>query len=165
MDIAYTLYDEIGVSLAANNSPFYLQPERWLGANPMESLTVPPGTENFFGPKVLNLFVVGVPYGWEFVDGVWQENWPPDGFLELVELHKQKYAEFTSYRTYIWMDFNIVTTVMTVNPDSRFQEMMEATEARMQELCTELAAYGFMFMGRDPTEAELQALVETHKVL
>lgn len=150
--IDYPIWRDIGEVLKTSTySKRYITPEQYLADNPLESLTVIPGLPGFFGTQVLNIFIVAIPFGWEKDgDGIWQDNWPPNDLNNAKARHIESYNNFSSYKTIIFMDFNIVNQIMAENPESRIQEMMDAVKGHMEELCTELAEYGFE-MGADIT--------------
>lgn len=146
MIIPYTMWEEIAVALDLYYEKAYLTLEQNEMAHPLVALAVPEGTESFFGTKTQSLFIAAIPFAWEKVDGVWQDNWPPPGYADAVIRHNEKYSEFAIYKAKVWTDFNIVAQVMAANPFSRFQEMMEAVDTHMQEMCAE--CQGFEYMGR-----------------
>lgn len=142
--MTYELWTTIGHELETiKYNKRYITPEQYIANNPLENLVVPLGIENFFGTKVLNIFIIGVPYGWEKVGGTWVESWPPAGLEESVLRHKMMYKRFTKYETHIFMDFNIVEIVMSTNSTSKFREMMNATKTRITAICDDLANCGY----------------------
>lgn len=150
--IDYPIWKDIGEVLETSTYPKrYITPEQYVSVNPLESLTVIPGLSGFFGTKPLNLFIVSIPFGWEQdEDGTWQDHWPPPDLDNAKARHIEDYKNFSSYKTIVFIDFNIVNIIMAENPDSRIEEMMNAVKGHMQDLCSELADYGFV-MGEDIT--------------
>lgn len=147
--IPYTLWKDIGDTLAnVKYKSRYITPEQYIAENPFEAFSVPPGIENFFGTKVLNIFIVAQPIGWIPSGSTWVESWPPAGWNDCKDRHIELYSRFTQYKTLVYTDFNIVNKVMTANPSSMMQTMMEATEGKMQDVCSELADYGWEFKER-----------------
>lgn len=168
MDIVHTKWFDFGESLSVDNLPFYFQAEQWENNNPLSGLVVPPNAnvESFFGTVIKNIYIVAEPIGWEVNElGQWEENWPPEGFDEAIQRHIDTFEQFSFYQTDVWIDWEIVETLMAINPSSRFGEMMGATETRMMEMCETLAAYGFTFKGRDPSYSVLQETIDIHKEL
>ncbi len=144
MTFDYDIWQKVGDQLAEFKwKKHYLQPEQYAKGNPMEVLTPPSYITTFFGTKVLNIFIVGIPYGWTQSGTDWTEDWPPEGFDDLVTSHKLNYSQFTKYETHIYMDFNLVKKIMADSPDSKFETMMTAVKGHMENLCNDLAEYGF----------------------
>ncbi len=143
MSFEYTIWEDVGNQLYGNNAPKYLTPEKYKSNNPLENLVIPPDTPPFFGTRVLNLFVVCQPYGWDKHDGIWHENWPPDHLDESVERHIASFPAFTSYRTIMFMDFNLVNKVVEISKDAQFQDIMRNVKDHLKDLCESLADYGF----------------------
>ena len=149
MPINYTIWNDLGTQLELYYKKRYFTPERYVADNPLENLVVLPGIEQFFGTKVFNIFIVSVPYGWvKDEDGIWVENWPPEGFEEAKSRHIANYDKFTSYVTYIYMDYYIVQLMEAQSANTRMREMMDQTKVRLTDLCSELVDYGF-FMRED----------------
>lgn len=148
--MTYTVWSDLSRRLEANEyGKYYFTGEKFKADNPLECLVVLPGVESFYGTRVLNLFIVSRPYGWEKnEDGEWGENWPPEGFDDAVIRHVATYEKFTSYKTWIFMDYNFVRKLEERVPDTRIREMMDATKTRLQDLCNSLVGYGFK-MGPD----------------
>lgn len=142
----YPLWDDVSTGLRAERyNGRYLTPERYIAKNPVENLVVPPGVDKFFGTKVLNIFLVGTPYGWaKNGSGVWTESWPPSGLGDAVERHKATYKKFTRYKTLVYVDFYLVSLIMAQSSSSRFREMMDKVKTRLATLCGDLAAFGFV---------------------
>lgn len=166
--INYNDWFPVGVQLQEAYPNLYVNTEGYQSANPMEALTVPEGIETFFGSKALTFLIVGIPYGWENVGAdAWEDAWPPDGYAELLARHQAVFEKFTHYQCVVLVDFWIVNLVMTENAASKFEEMMEATDGHMQEMCLALADYGFSYGGRitEPPRIELlQPFVEEFRV-
>lgn len=149
MIIPHTIWQEISDALAERYKHYYYTPERHDNTNPMEFLTVRQDITKFFGTKTLSLFIIGKPYGWEKnEDDEWEDHWPPEGLEDAINHHIEVYEKFSIYRTLIWIDFIIVQKIMESNPDSRIQEMMEAVEGHISDMCSTLADYGLQYMGR-----------------
>lgn len=147
----YTLWSDLGQLLEGTNyEKYYFTAEKYKADNPLENLVVLPGIESFFGPKVLNLFIVSKPYGWKKNgDGEWEENWPPEGLNDAVARHQASFEAFRYYKTYIFIDFNFARKLKERVPDSRIEEMLTATKNRLATLVSEqLGEYGFE-MGPD----------------
>lgn len=144
--VTQEIWENIGQILKTQYSPKYITPEKFDYDNPLRQLVS--GSEHFFGTKTLNLFVISRPYGWTKSGDTWSESWPPSGFNDAKAQHIATYSKYTKYQTKIWMDFHVVTKVMTESPSSQFEDMMEQTETRIITLCNELADYGFEYIGR-----------------
>lgn len=145
MSVDYTLWDDVSKKLKESKYPKrYINPERYLADNPLENLVVPQDITNFFGTKVCNIFIVGVPYGWTKDSGTWTDHWPPIGYEDAKQRHKATFEKYTWYETHVYMDMHIVDLVMIDNPKSRFRDMMNATKTHMQEMCSDLADFGFI---------------------
>jgi hypothetical protein len=156
MSFDYKLWDDVGKQLRDYQyQKKYFTPERYIDLSPLDNLTVPPDFPNFFGTKVCNIFIVGIPYGWEKVGGTWQDNWPPDRYEDYKANHILVYDQFTWYETHVYMDMNLVAKVMMDEPRSRFREMMNATKGHLQTMCDDLAQYGFTM--EDDITAEVDA--------
>jgi hypothetical protein len=147
MIITYTVWDDLGAELVSDYAPRYLTPEKIDGENPLDPFVAKDDLDHFFGTKVLNIFIVGKPYGWTFDGSTWTDNWPPPGLSDAITKHIATYEKYTKYQTLVWIDFGIVDLIMESNPSSRFEEMMVAVSGHMSDLCTTLADYGFIFMG------------------
>lgn len=150
--MTYTAWSDLGQLLEGQNyRKYYFTHEKYKADNPLENLVVIPDVTEFFGPRVLNLFIVSKPYGWKKNEsGEWVEEWPPEGFEDAVARHIAMFEKFTSYRTVIFIDFNFATKLEERVPDTRIREMLNATKDRMVDLCDQLAEYGFE-MGSDIT--------------
>lgn len=157
--IEYPIWDDIGAQLKEKYKKRYVTPEPYLFPNPLEAFVVLPVVEDkFFGAKACNIFIVADPIGWvdNFTDG-WEEQWPPPGWNDSVARHKETYSKFTEYNTFVWVDRYIETLIeeaKTHDEDTEFPEMMEATSGRMQDLCNELAEYGWHWMGEIDSAVE-----------
>lgn len=146
--MVFEQWNAVMEQLAARYQKQYYTPERIPQENPLEFLVVRQDVEQFFGTKVLNIFICGKNYGWVFEDGEFVENWPPEGYLEAVDKHIATYKQYALYYTFVWVDFTWVYELMDANPESRIEEMMEAVDQHMKDLCEFLADYGFVYMGR-----------------
>lgn len=146
MIIDYQLWDEVGKELQDNKyKKRYLTPEQYDKLpNPLENLVVPVGIDSFFGTKVCNIFIVAIPFGWKSST---EEEWPPPGYEDAKQRHKDTYDKFAKYETHVYMDFNIVKKIMAEEPESKFEEMMQTTKAHMQSMCADLSEYGFKMEG------------------
>lgn len=144
--IEYTLWRDDAAFIKDHKYPkSYFTPEKYDTAkNPLESLVVIPGLQDFFGTKVCNIFIVGLPFGWDKSGSSWQQNWPPAGYDDAVQRHIDSYNMYGKYETHVFMDFNIVQKVMDANSDSKFRDMMNTTKTNMETMCGTLSAYGFM---------------------
>ena len=144
--ISNTIFRDVGIHLRDHKyQDKYFTPEKYSEAkNPLESLVVIQDVTKFFGTKVCNIFVVSIPFGWKF-ETDWVEEWPPLGYAEAKARHIETFEVYAKYQTHVYMDMNIVNKIMAATPDSKFQEMMIQTKVRMQEMCMDLAAYGFTF--------------------
>lgn len=141
MSVTYNLWPTVTDQLKIIYNDHYLTYERSEEENPLALLV--PKVDQFFGPKILNIFIVGQPYEWPHVD------------LEAAKTkHKELFEKFTKYKTLIWMDFNIVNLVMADSPASNFRDQMIETEGHIEDLCEELADFGFEYMGRIETAVE-----------
>lgn len=146
-DIAYPLWEDNGDALVEHYDPKYVTPERYQ-AVPIKAVVVLPEVEQFFGTRVCNILIIAQPVGWvQNGDGEWVEQWPPEGFVEAVARHIETYGKFTEYNTFVWIDRYAETLIVAATPDSRVPEMMAATSGRFEDVCDELADYGFHFMG------------------
>lgn len=158
MNIPYPLWADIGTGLKTISYPKrYITPERFThetDPNPLANLVVLPDIPEFFATKVCNIFIVGVPYGWKLDGSEWVEEWPPPNYLDAVQRHKDTFERFTKYETHVWMDMYIVQQVMDANPDSNFENMMNATKANIEGMCSELAEYGFTYEGEFTSAVE-----------
>lgn len=144
--ITYNHWPVVGESLKVGKyEKRYVTPEKYIApANPIENLVVPPGIENFFGTKVLNILIVAVPYGWVKAGGFWSEGtWPYPGLEDAKARHIATYSKFTKYETHVFMDFNIVNLIMAAQPGSRFETMMDTVRGRMISICNDLTNYGW----------------------
>lgn len=152
----HPIWENIALQLASTyGSRIYFTPETMIQENILDPLVVTQSVSDFFGTRPLNLVIVGRPAGWsKDGDGIWQENWPPPGLDDAKAKHIATYDQFTKYETHIWTDFIFVNTIMDENPDSRIEEMMNALDARLTDLCSELAAYGFTYHGKIESEVE-----------
>jgi hypothetical protein len=140
----YTVWRDLGEKLQTEDYvKYYFTSEKYKAENPLENLVVLPGISQFFGPRVLNLFIVSKPYGWKKQAGEWVEDWPPEGLTEAIERHKLSFDAFTSYRTVMFIDFNFVNKLLERSPLSKIGDMMSATFDRLNAVCEELADYGF----------------------
>lgn len=147
--MTYTVWSDLGAKLEGQDyEKFYFTQEKYKAENPLENLVVLPDIEAFFGPRVLNIFIVSKPYGWKKEEGEWVEDWPPEGYEEAVARHIATFEKFTSYKTYIFMDYNFVQKLEERVPDTRIREMMDSTKTHLEELCDQLVEYGFE-MGPD----------------
>lgn len=140
----YTIWQDVGVQLRDfKYKRSYLTPEQYVSTNPLESLIVPDGIDQFFGTKVLNIFIVAEPFGWTQSGSTWTENWPPDGLDAAIARHMTIYDKFTWYETHMYMDFNLVNTIMTLSPSSNFRTMMTSVKTHIAQVCADLADFGF----------------------
>lgn len=148
--MTYTVWSDLGAKLETQDySKFYFTHEKYKADNPLENLVILPDVEAFFGPRVLNIFIVSKPYGWEKnEDGEWIEDWPPEGYEEAIVRHVASFEKFTSYKTYIFMDYNFVQKLEERVPDTRIREMMDATKTHFEELCDQVPGFE---MGPDIT--------------
>lgn len=142
--ITYTLWQDNAMELSNKYKKKYFTPERRpeLG-DPLVDLVALTGFPKFFGTKTCNIFIVGIPFGWKRSGEDWVSDWTPTGYTDSKQRHKDTFKYFSKYETHVYMDFNIVDKVMAENPDSRFRELMEGTKGHMQEMCDDLAAFGF----------------------
>ena len=157
-------------SLKSSYSKQYFDFQYFDTENPLDNLVCLPGKEKFFGTKVLNLFVVGKPYGWKRKDpppsegSKWEFDWPPPRYEAALARHKATYKLFASYKTYVWTDWILVKKVMDADEDSDFEDMMETTEDKIKEMCNKLSKYGFKFVKRlesDPGLGYFQNYLKT----
>lgn len=149
--MTYDIWERLGNSLQSDtySDQYFTSEEYKESNNPLEILVVPTGVESFFGPRVLNLVIVSKPYGWERPDGIWRDFWPPAGLVDSIARHKEVFAQFTSYRTVFFMDFNLAKKMDAESEgESRLQEMLTAVKEHLRGVCIELAEYGFE-MGPD----------------
>lgn len=146
MTFDYHVWYDLGQSMANGNyKGRYFTPEIYQAKNPLENLVVIPGTTDFFGTKVCNIFIVGIPYGYNYISGAgWVNQWPPDGFEDAVNRHIATYQYYTKYETHVYMDYNLVALIMDDQPTSNFRAMMDLTKLNMQQMCFRLASYGFV---------------------
>ncbi len=159
----YKVWDRVGAELRDfKYKKKYVTPERYLDESPLDNLVAPPDFPDFFGTKVCNIFIVGIPYGWtKGGDGIWSENWPPVRYEEYKAAHIENFKKYTWYETHVYIDMNLVDLVMEDSPSSRFREMMESTKSRLQTMCDELADYGFIMEEDLTTEVDASFFQDT----
>ena len=139
--IPYTLWETDGIALRDTAYPTkYLTPEKYISDNPLESLVALPGVDDFFGTKVLNIFIVSHLYGY---NSSGDEIWEPDGYADALARHMATYHQFAKYETHVYIDMNIVNKIMEAEPGSDFASKMTTTKYHMEAMCTALADYGF----------------------
>lgn len=152
--IQHRIWESVAADISLEWSKQYFDFQYFDTENPLDPITILPGLDEFFGTKVLNLFIVGLPYGWKKKSSAgpgeskWEFDWPPEGFEAAVARHKETYKLFASYKTYVWMDWVIVKKVMDAEPEAEFEDMMEATEDKIKEMCDTLSKFGFKFVKR-----------------
>lgn len=142
-------YAAIGSTLEASYSApryfNYLAPQ---DTDPLAALVPLVGMERCFGTKVRNLFVVRKPYGWSNASAGGEfgtYSWPPAGYEDSKARLIEAYPYFASYETLVWMDLSFDCGDC---PDgSSYCDMMLQTEEGIEAMCTELADYGFTYMG------------------
>lgn len=162
--IDYPLWKDIGEKLVEKYKKRYLTPEEYGFENLIEAFTIPPDIDEVFGTKVCNILIVSLPVGWrqDVADG-WVEEWPPAGWDELVDRHKEVYSKFKEYNTFVWVDRYIETLISAAatNGESMFPEMMAAVSGHMQDVCSELAEFGWHWMGEIESAVEENYFFET----
>lgn len=146
---SFDVYQQTGNELKANNPTRYITPELFLVPNnPLVGMLSTSGITNFFGTKTLNLLVVGHPYGWaRNDDGDLEDRWDDLDLQPAIDHHKAMFDYWARYETRVWIDYLFVKEVEAREGESRAREMMDAVAGHMEELCTELADYGWIFMG------------------
>lgn len=142
--VSYTLWPDNAEEIAVKYRKQYFTPERFVDkVNPLYALTVPSDFVDFFGTKVCNIFIVGIPFGWLRQGDEYVEDWPPPGYNTSKAKHILDYKKFAKYETHVYMDFNIVAKIEEEEPETNFRELMDQTKVWMQEMCSDLAEYGF----------------------
>lgn len=143
------MWKDIGDGLKNHYKKRYFTPERYITDNPMEALTVLPSTPDFFGTKVCIVWIVAQPIGWYNPGGGgWVNNWPPAGWQEALDRHKEAYEKFTQYDLFIWVDRYFETLINAANDHSLITNMMSDTQDEIEDMCLhEMKDYGFHYMG------------------
>lgn len=93
--------------------------------------------KNFFGSCVLNLVSI-------------TKSCDASGTGPQIDFFKTVYSRFLVYESHIW-----------INTDD-FGGDPAATEAVMQDICTQLADYGFTYHGRVNSGGQSQLITELH---
>lgn len=142
--LAYNPWEPIGVALGNKYKNRYWTPENLPeNLNPLRDLVVLKGLTKFFGTKVCNIFIVGIPFGWRLSGLDWVTDWPPIGYADAKARHIDTFKYFSKYETHVYMDYNVVKKVEEVDPTSDFRTLMDGTKGHMQEMCDDLSTYGF----------------------
>lgn len=142
--INYNQWEPVGIALGQKYKKRYWTPERLPeNLNPLRNLVVLEGIDRFFGTKVCNIFIVGLLFGWRQSGEEWVEDWPPTGYADAKARHIDTFKYFSKYETHVYMDYNLVAKVEAADPETDFRRLMNGTKGRMQEMCSDLAAYGF----------------------
>ena len=148
----YTLWEEVGDQLVENYDRQYITPEEYLEPNnPISAFVVTPTIDEFFGTKVLNFCIVNHPFGWrKNGDGELEDHWDDDIQSQVddaIAKHKDSYNGFAQYKTIVYIDMYYATKQEEQDPESRAREMLTAVGGHMQDICNELADYGWEYGG------------------
>lgn len=103
----------------------------------------------FYGPKVLNIFIVGQPYG-AVNDGL--GNWSID--WSLMDFHKQiikdNYHKWTENLTYFYADKTLGDAAVAADPECgpALKDLLDEVFAQIQSDCEgEMADFGWRWKG------------------
>ncbi len=95
-----------------------------------------PDDDDFFGVKVLNIFIAQKPYGWTKTGDDWNfDDWPPEGMTEAIDKFNTTRENFAEYKTLIYVDFWTAEEIQRDHPESEIVDMMTKTDEVLHSLC------------------------------
>jgi hypothetical protein len=103
----------------------------------------------FFGPYVLNLVSITGPY---IKDG--DPEWDQEDVDACKAILAATYSQFSRYETHVIID---IDADAASDPD--YSSAMSQTRTALQNLCSELAAYGFTYVG-DVSSGDMTATLD-----
>ena len=134
-------------------------PEKWTDRNGDEHDI----TEQFFGTKMLNIFIVQKDYGFEGDENTWDD--PGSEFSQMIEEYVQRwtlqYPRFTDYTTHIYIDLWSAQKVKDENEESTLLDNLIALAPRFEQFCNDTP--GFEYKGFIEEQVEANFFEESIK--
>jgi hypothetical protein len=147
-------WQSIGQAQAANfefdHAENYYDIYTQVSKNPL--FNVSPLTDNFFGPRILNILIITQLYGWN--GEVF--SWPPEGYLDSINKIIDNYEQWSKYNLFIYGDQGLIDKIAaSADPDKvNLINKLEQTFAKLESECGKYAEYGFVWKGRVPKDAD-----------
>jgi hypothetical protein len=137
-------YQEVGRALVNKNTGKchkYIMTQKVDITNPLAC--VDPLYKDFYGPRVLNLVVLSKNYGWS--GGVL--SWPEPEISSTLLRIKDSFANWTEFKTLIWVDMVLSNRIMAATPTSAYRTQMDQVATNIENICMEMGDYGFTYKG------------------
>lgn len=158
-------YDAMGTDAKAKYFNYF----HFTDDDPLAPVVPLVGIDKFFGTVVQNILIISKPFGWDGTGSDASYSWPPAGFDDSKSRLIASFGYFARYECLVWMDFSFDPDEDCPDggggSDNSFLSKMETTEGDIQQMCTDLAQYGFTYMGRltgDEDADYFKAYIDPH---